>query len=160
LVKWDILWVPKHQGGLGITNLHIKNICLLSKWIYHVLKEEGLWQQLLKNKYFNRKSLTQTQGRPGGSYFWPGLIKVKDDFLKWGHFLVQDGSKTRFWKDIWLDSMPLTEQLWILYNVARWKEVIVREVFHTGSLNLTFCQTLTKDKLTALNKMIIQIAKV
>jgi hypothetical protein len=51
---------------------------------------------LLKNKYFNTKSLTPTQGGPGYSHFWAGLVEVKDDFLKWGHFLVQDGSKTTF----------------------------------------------------------------
>jgi hypothetical protein len=59
LAKWDILCLPKDQGGMGITNLHIKNICLLSKWLYHLLNE-GVWQQLLKNKYFCTKSLTQT----------------------------------------------------------------------------------------------------
>jgi hypothetical protein len=112
LAKWDILYLPKDQGGMGITNLHIKNICLLSKWLYRLLNEEGVWQQLLINKYFSMKSLTQTQGRPGDSHFWAGLMKVKDDFLKWGHFLIQDGSKTRFWKDVWLESMPLSEQLW------------------------------------------------
>jgi hypothetical protein len=81
---------------MGITNLHIKNICLLSKWLYRLLNEEGVWQQLLKNKYFSTKSLTQTQGRPGDSHFCASLMKVKDDFLKWGHFLVEEGSKTRF----------------------------------------------------------------
>jgi hypothetical protein len=92
------------------------------------------------------KSLTQTQGRPGDSHFWAGLMKVKDDFLKWGHFLVQDGSKTRFWKGVWLESTPLSEQFLVLYNVARWKEVTVREVLR--SLNLTFQRTITGDKLT------------
>jgi hypothetical protein len=117
-------------------------------------------QQLLINKYFSMKSLTQTQGRPGDSHFWAGLMKVKDDFLKWGHFLVQDGSKTRFWKDVWLESMPLSEQFVVLYNVARWKEVTVREVFLTGSLNLIFHRMITGDKLTEWNKMTTKIAKV
>jgi hypothetical protein len=49
-----------------------------------------------KKKYFNTKLLTPTQGGPGYSHFWAGLVEVKDDFLKWGHFLVQNGSKTTF----------------------------------------------------------------
>jgi len=34
LAKWDILCQPKEQGGLGIQNLELKNIALLSKWLY------------------------------------------------------------------------------------------------------------------------------
>jgi len=31
LVKWSLACQPKQQGGLGIQNLEIQNICLLSK---------------------------------------------------------------------------------------------------------------------------------
>jgi hypothetical protein len=41
------------QGGLGIEVLEIKNSCLLSKWLFKLLSEEGLWQQILKNKYLS-----------------------------------------------------------------------------------------------------------
>ena len=33
LAKWDIICRPKDQRGLGIKNLEVKNICLLSKWL-------------------------------------------------------------------------------------------------------------------------------
>jgi hypothetical protein len=56
--------------------------------------------------------------------------------------------------------MPLSEQFPVLYNVARWKEVTVREVLLMGSLNLTFRQTIIGDKLTEWNKMTTKIAKV
>jgi hypothetical protein len=73
LTKWNIVCQPKDQGGLGITNLAVKNICLLSKWLYRLLNEDGVWQQLLQNKYLGCKSLTQVQGKPGDSRFWSGL---------------------------------------------------------------------------------------
>jgi hypothetical protein len=44
LAKWDIMWQPKEQGGLGIHNLELKNIALLSKWLYRMLTTEGTWQ--------------------------------------------------------------------------------------------------------------------
>jgi hypothetical protein len=37
LAKWGILCRPKDQGGLGIIDLEIQNICLLSKWIVNLL---------------------------------------------------------------------------------------------------------------------------
>jgi len=44
LAKWDILCRPKDQGGSGIADLWITNKCLLSKWLFKLLNEDGTWQ--------------------------------------------------------------------------------------------------------------------
>jgi len=43
LAKWDILCQPKEQVGLGIQNLKLKNIALLSKWLYRLFTTDGTW---------------------------------------------------------------------------------------------------------------------
>jgi hypothetical protein len=86
LTKWNIVCQPKDQGGLGITNLAVKNICLPSKWLYRLLNEDGVWQQIFQNKYLGGKSLIQVQGKPGDSHFWYGLMKFKNEFFKWRSF--------------------------------------------------------------------------
>jgi hypothetical protein len=101
LTKWSILCTPKCVGGLGITNLDIQNICLLSKWLFKLLNEDGMWQTLLKRKYLNNKVLTQVVKRPGDSQFWKGLMDIKDVFfLPRGRFIVRNGYQTRFWEDL------------------------------------------------------------
>jgi hypothetical protein len=57
LTKWNIVCRPKDQGGLGIKVLDVKNKCLLSKWLFKHLSEEGMWQELLSNKYLGSKTL-------------------------------------------------------------------------------------------------------
>jgi hypothetical protein len=49
---------------LGIEILETKNQCLLSKWLFKMLNEEGVWQELLKNKYLHSKSLAQVTMTP------------------------------------------------------------------------------------------------
>ena len=61
--------------------MEIKNKCLLSKWLYKLLNEEGVWYELLTNKYLGDKMLSQVQVKPNDSPFWKGLIRVKEDFL-------------------------------------------------------------------------------
>jgi hypothetical protein len=39
------------QGCLGIQNIDIQNKCLLSKWLFKLSNEEGVWQELLRKKY-------------------------------------------------------------------------------------------------------------
>ena len=41
LTKWNIVCRPKDQGGLGTEVLELKNQCLLSKWLFKLLAEQG-----------------------------------------------------------------------------------------------------------------------
>jgi hypothetical protein len=56
LVNWDSICTPKDSGGLGILNLICMNISLLTKWLWKLEKEEGLWQTIVK-KYMKSKPL-------------------------------------------------------------------------------------------------------
>jgi hypothetical protein len=69
LAKWEILCQPKLQGGLGIHNLELQNNFLLSKWLFKLLNEDGLWQELLRNKYLKDKTLEGCTKRPIDSHF-------------------------------------------------------------------------------------------
>ena len=73
LTRWDIICQPKDQGGLGVYNLEIQNKCLLSKWLYKLINEDGVWQDLLKRKYLHNKSITQVDRKQGDSHFCQGL---------------------------------------------------------------------------------------
>jgi hypothetical protein len=82
LTKWNLICRPKDQGGLGIEVLELKNKCLLSKWLFKLINENGVWQQILHNKYLHSKTLSQVTSKPTDSPFWKGLMKVKEDFLR------------------------------------------------------------------------------
>jgi len=86
LAKWDILCQPKDQGGLGIHNLELKNIALLSTWLYRLLTTDGTWQQILRNKYLGTKPLVQVQWKSGDSHFWASLMNAKNRFSKIRNF--------------------------------------------------------------------------
>jgi len=99
LAKWDILCQPKEQGRLGIQNIDLQNKCLLSKWLFKLINEDGLWRNLLRQKYLKNHTLSKVSSKPGDSHFWSGLMKVKDTFLNLGSFLLKDGKQIRFWED-------------------------------------------------------------
>jgi hypothetical protein len=81
LTKWNIICCPRDQGGLGIEVLELKNKCLLAKWLFKLLYEQGVWQELIQNKYLHSKTLSQVMAKPTDSPFWKGLMKVKEDFF-------------------------------------------------------------------------------
>jgi hypothetical protein len=62
-------------------NLELKNKYLLSKWPYKLLNKEGVWQELLHNKYLHSKTPSQVSTKPTESPFRKGLINFNDDFF-------------------------------------------------------------------------------
>jgi hypothetical protein len=138
LAKWDILCQPKDMGGLGIKNIDTQNKCLLSKWLFKLINEEGLWQEVIRKKYLCNKSIGQVRRKPGDSHFWTGLMKVRDMFLERGVFSVNNGRDIRFWEDRWLGNCTLQQRFPSLYNLVHRKNDIVANVCATSPLNVSF----------------------
>ena len=74
-----------------------------------------MWQDLLRNKYLKRETLSKVTYKPGDSHFWSGLMKVKDTFLNLGSFLLHNGEQIRFWEDSWLGGQSFMVQYPTLY---------------------------------------------
>jgi hypothetical protein len=120
LDNWNIICRPKDQGGLGIKSLELKNKCLLSKWLYRLAVErDGVWLQLLRNKYLHSKTLTQVTAQPTDSPFSKGLMRTKASFFNRSKYIVGNGNSTRFWEDTWLGETPLALQYPSLNNIAQ-----------------------------------------
>lgn len=79
----------KSQGGLGIENLDIQNKCLLSKWIFKLLNENNMWQELLRNKYIKDKTLGSCVKKPADSHLLKSLMNIKDISF-WRNLLGQN----------------------------------------------------------------------
>lgn len=131
---------------MGIEVLEIKNRCLLSKWLFKLLNEDGVWQELLHNKYLRQKTLSEVQARPSDSAFWKGLMEVKQEFFAREFFKVGNGLNTLFWEDIWLGNTPLAQQYPSLYNIVHHKNVTVAQVLTQSPLNITFRRMLIGNK--------------
>jgi hypothetical protein len=145
LTKWNLICRPKDQGGLGIEVLEIKNSCLLSKWLFKLLSEEGLWQKLLKNKYLSQKILAKVESKPTDSPFWKGLMKVKGNFFSRGKFQIGSGEGVRFLEDKWLGDQTLASQYPQLYNFVNRKHDTVAKVMSSTPLNIGFRRRLIAD---------------
>ncbi|WVZ69705.1 hypothetical protein U9M48_018450 [Paspalum notatum var. saurae] len=158
LTKLGLLCFPKDQGGLGILNLEAQNTCLLSKWLYKLINEDGIWQQLLRKKYLKNKTIGEVFWKPGDSHFWSGLMKVKYQFMDLSTFQVHNGLQTRFWKNKWLGNFVLKEQYPSLFNIARKKHSSVAHVLSTNPLNISFRRALVGDKLMKWNDLVARVA--
>nr|CAE04079.2 OSJNBb0032D24.9 [Oryza sativa Japonica Group] len=131
---------PKECGGLGIHNLELQNKCLLSKWVYKLINEEGVWQNLLMKKYLAKKCITQVDKQPGDSHFWSGLMAVKESFFSCGSFEVHNVPRRTF---IWNLSIPLKIKIFLWYlwrGITLTKDNLAKRKWK-GSIKCCFCNS-------------------
>jgi len=154
LVKWNLICQPKLRGGLGVQNLDIQNKCLMSKWLFKLCNEDGLWHQLLRNKYIRDKTLGNCSKKPTDSHFWKGLMNVKTEFMRYGRFNLMDGTQIKFWEDTWLGNQPLGVRFPALFNIVRRKHDSVATVLSSIPLDVYFRRALVGNNLRSWNQIV------
>ena len=65
-------------------------------------------------------------------------MKIKDEVFANGSFIIKDGSKTRFWDDIWEGQVPFKDKYLSLYKVVHDPHATVAKVMATRPINFLF----------------------
>jgi hypothetical protein len=81
LVKWTRICRSRSKGGLGVKDLHKQNVALLCKWWWKLETQDGLWQTIVRAKYFHNKSVASVKARMSDSPCWKTIMKVKDEYF-------------------------------------------------------------------------------
>ncbi|EOY14430.1 Uncharacterized protein TCM_033819 [Theobroma cacao] len=91
-VKWDKVCNYEECGGIGITNIEVKNRALLNKWIWRYEKErDSLWREVL---------VAKTKSDP--TMLLPSVTSNLG-------FAVGNGENIKFWQDEWMEGIILSD---------------------------------------------------
>jgi zinc-binding in reverse transcriptase len=133
LINWGIMTMSKHNGGLGIRDLHVMNQSLLAKW---------MWQWFNQDRWWKEVTITEDEAyrlweNKHASLFWKSVAKIKFSFHRSIEFRVGNGKKTLFWEDCWLEC-PIKQLYPTLYNQSKQRDCTVEEVYRQGQWKLLF----------------------
>ena len=124
--------MPKALGGLGIMDTKRMNQCLMAKWIWRLSAgEQGLWADILRNKYLRTKDLL-VDNHTHGSQFWKAIQKVKKVFRLGAKHLVGNGASTSVWQDWWVGSGPLCDRYLGLFAICADPEASIARAMRRG----------------------------
>jgi hypothetical protein len=136
-VKWDQVSLPKFKGGLGVKNLALFNLALLSKWKWRCLDERNaLWTELLNFRYGHLPTKilggTSPQTRTKESIWWKDILGLgrsqnENWFTKNVSCGLGDGCNIGFWKFRWFGNLPLCELYPNLFDKEVSKEAFVSD---------------------------------
>jgi len=136
LVRWTTICKSKKKGGLGIKNISRMNVSLLCKWWWKLETENGLWQDIVKNKYLSNSLIGSISWKTTDSPIWKDLLKVRHLYLKGRSIKTSDGSKTSLWKDNWIGSNPICVEQPVLFELCVEKDISVHEfISRNGRIN-------------------------
>jgi len=133
LVKWDVVQRPKKQGGLGVTDPMLKNAALLFKWWWRFACEEGaLWRRVIQSLHEEDhimlpKKIVATIPGP-----WRGIKQIawtdtpiSKAFLENISVKVGNGSRVKFWSDVWANRKTLKELFPTLFAISSQQNEII-----------------------------------
>jgi hypothetical protein len=87
-------------------------------------------------------------------------MNIKDQFLCFSNFKLQNGKQIRFWEDRWMRVHTLKDQYPNKYNIVRKKSATVSNMFSTRPLNVSFRRSLVADNLQYCYNLVLRLANV
>jgi len=130
LVNWSKVCSPISSGGLDIRNLRLFNKALLGKWLWRYVHErEAWWKSVVDAKYGSTQDGWCSLDPPGshGVGLWKNIRKGWSSFCNHTRLMLGNGSRIRFWDDVWCGEVPLKEAFPVLYDIARDKDALVED---------------------------------
>jgi hypothetical protein len=138
-VKWSVVCKDKKSGGLGVRDIRMVNLSLLSKWRWRLFQPEGsLWKDVLIAKY--GRCIVDEVGWVNpiipskASNWWKSIIALdkavpgKKWILESIKRKVGDGATTSFWVSNWLGNVPLSLTFPRLFSLSTQKEDSVLDI--------------------------------
>ena len=111
----------KIKGGLGIGRLKEKNKALLIKWLWRFpLEQQSIWAKVIISKFGVHSNRWDAVAASRCTYRspWKYISSLYEEFRHWVGFKVGNGSRIRFWEDVWCDGVAFSTRFADLYRIS------------------------------------------
>ncbi|WMV26208.1 hypothetical protein MTR67_019593 [Solanum verrucosum] len=110
------------------------------KWLWRYTSEEGtLWKEVIVAKYGELNPwCTEIVSEPYGWGVWRTIRALWNSMEENVFLKVGNGNKIKFWRDGWIDQIPLSESFPDLFSICNNPEARVCECWTTQGWDLSF----------------------
>ena len=112
LLNWDIISLPRMEGGLNFKNISKKNVALGAKLLSRIIAPNPGWAQLALWKKYFRGQRTRCLDNPksiSGTMIHKLCAKASSLINLHAHWIPGNGKHIKIWDDRIMGSDPLSE---------------------------------------------------
>ncbi|GJS49209.1 hypothetical protein Tco_0599330 [Tanacetum coccineum] len=111
-VAWELVCLPKDEGGLGIRRLELFNSALLVSHIWNLLSsKESLWVKWVHAYKLNGRNFWDVPIRGNMSWSWRKILQLRPSIRDFIWRKIGNGSSTSIWFDKWCHEGPLASRV-------------------------------------------------
>ncbi|GAU10246.1 hypothetical protein TSUD_418780 [Trifolium subterraneum] len=137
--RWSVVCRDKNKGGLGVRDIRIVNLSLLSKWRWRLLLPgRSLWKEVLVSNYeehiLHRVDWSDFRIPVKASYWWKDIcslekvVETKNWLVESIYRRVGNGNSTSFWSTRWIGDVPLSVAFPRLFSLSNHQEAKISEL--------------------------------
>ena len=161
LVCWATVCSKKSKGGIGLKSFSKLNKALLSKWSWRFTNDiNALWRKAICCKFGEAIGGWHTRDIRGsyGTSLWKKISKEWPFFFQNAVFVLGDGRRIKFWRDVWCGVEALCNSFPNLFTIATNKEAKVAEIWDSregiGCWSPTFLRSLNDWELEEMTRFL------
>nr|GEW84357.1 RNA-directed DNA polymerase, eukaryota, reverse transcriptase zinc-binding domain protein [Tanacetum cinerariifolium] len=132
-VCWNKVLAHKNKEGLGVNSLYALNLASIFKCIWRfVASFSSLWIKVIKSIHGNSGALDNPYSSRLKNFTWIGILKAINklkakgvDLMGFYKIVIENGSTTRFWHDIWYGDICFKDKFKRLFNLELQKDANV-----------------------------------
>ncbi|GJR25235.1 reverse transcriptase zinc-binding domain-containing protein [Tanacetum coccineum] len=135
-VAWEVVCLPKDEGGLGIRRIECFNSALMTTHIWKLLTlKESLWVKWIHEYKLNGRNFWDIPLRGNMSWGWRKILKMRPIIREFIWCKIGDGSITSIWFDRWCDMGPLATHISPrdIFRAGLNLKSKVKDVIHNGT---------------------------
>ncbi|KAM0929135.1 hypothetical protein ACQ4PT_001812 [Festuca glaucescens] len=152
-VAWRDVCHPCSEGGLGVRDLRVQNLCLLMKFVHKLVSGEVTpWTRWVRRWYgeYGISHAPSVHDTPS----WRTFKHVFATYRQLTSVVVGTGCTVSFWLDNWCRVGPLFARLPALFSHCTLPNISLADALRSSGLSLPLCPRLTavvETELVALS---------
>ncbi|GJR69255.1 hypothetical protein Tco_0015320 [Tanacetum coccineum] len=135
-VAWEVVCLPKDEGGLGIRRLEQFNKALMVSHIWKLLSlKESLWVKWIHVYKLKARSFWDIPYRGNMTWGWRKILQLRPLIRSFIWSCIGDGSQTSMWFDRWCAASPLSSIISSrdIFRAGWNLSTKVRDLIHEGN---------------------------
>ena len=107
MVNWDVVCLPKTEGGLGLHKVKVFDEACMLKLGWSAITSSSLWANWFRRRHFRNFSIWFSGNPRAGSCIWKKIRSLAPILQRGSSWSLGNGLSILLWYENWIDHDPI-----------------------------------------------------